>query len=1139
MLGKRLSALCAVALGCAPCIASAANFDANNPAEFQAALTAAQSNGQNDVINVLTCSGTGCMTDGTDVWYDIATRLTYTATATEGFSLTIDGFDSDTRILVGSGNDGILFIDTTAASDDLTAFIAVRGLTIVNGNNLGIPNDGGGVNIRVNSAQVEVSGSVIGGNAADGNGGGLFIRAEGIGELPISIFDVTFDTNSAGGNGGGAFVAATSSHFVDVYNVSFFDNDAASGGGLHVEGLNPADPVFEQVLWFRIDDFEFFDNIARTSNGGGADIAASDVTVGVGGFVRNLATNGSGGGLYLRRNFIRFFMVNAGFTGNTAGVDGGGFATESNMGPVVTITNNTIYANSAVGRGGGALLTIGGSTGLGSVYNNIIYNNTDAVSGRDIFIDNDPFTDIPVTVNFFNNDISDLTGFPVASTFFEIVSSSDLISGGNIDGAPLLPQIGEIDPDPSQAVGSPTIDAGENTAPGAPSFDFEGDPRPSGGVGIIDIGMDEFVAGALPSVDLSITKTDNPDPVTGGDDVTYSITVTNNGPDTATGVTVTDTLDQTVSLVSAVFNQGSPCTSSGTPIVVVCLLGNLADSNSAAGTIVITTPVVTVNSGIANSVTVSGNEADPNSANNTAQQGTTVVAQAGPPQADLAVSKIDTPDPVFSGGPTLTYTITVDNNGPDTATGITMTDTLPTEAQFQAVTTSAGTCDSAPVNGDISCDLDDLTSGGNATITIVVDPDDVTAEATITNTALVTATTEDPNLTNNSVSETTTVNPPGADMSVDTTSTPVSPMVNEEISYSITVSNDGPSDNTGVVLTVTLPASATFESVSVDQGTCDVVSDTVTCTIGDMGSGVSVLAQIILTAPGEATTLTLSATLVADVSDPTPGNNVALEAVTVVDVVDLIIEGTSEGTGSVTLLELLFATIAGLAVYLHRRCNVAKRVLATIGLAVIASLLILPAQQAKAESPWYVGASIGGSDADYSAGELQSDLANLGWNINNPSVDDTDTAWKAYVGFSINQYVAVEGGFADLGKVDTRFGATVGPNQVDAILSDTYRVHPVLGDGWFGAVVLSWPVSPDRFSLTARAGLIGWESDIDVEVVQGGTGSVSDRDSGTDMLYGAGLEWHLNEQWSLTADWERYKFDDWVDVPSVGVKFNF
>ena len=128
---------------------------------------------------------------------------------------------------------------------------------------------------------------------------------------------------------------------------------------------------------------------------------------------------------------------------------------------------------------------------------------------------------------------------------------------------------------------------------------------------------------------------------------------------------------------------------------------------------------------------------------------------------------------------------------------------------------------------------------------------------------------------------------------------------------------------------------------------------------------------------------------------------------------------------------------------------------------------------------------------------------------------------------------------ADLGEVDTRFGATVAPDEIDALLLDTYRIHPVLGDGWFGTAVLSWPVSPDKFSLTARAGFFAWESDIDVEVVQGGTGSVSDDDSGTDMLYGIGFEWMLNEQWSITGDWERYDLKDWVDVPSVGVKFRF
>ena len=52
MLSKRLSAFCAVALGCAPLFSMAANFNVNNPTEFQTALTTAQANGENDTINV-------------------------------------------------------------------------------------------------------------------------------------------------------------------------------------------------------------------------------------------------------------------------------------------------------------------------------------------------------------------------------------------------------------------------------------------------------------------------------------------------------------------------------------------------------------------------------------------------------------------------------------------------------------------------------------------------------------------------------------------------------------------------------------------------------------------------------------------------------------------------------------------------------------------------------------------------------------------------------------------------------------------------------------------------------------------------------------------------------------------------------
>ena len=60
-----------------------------------------------------------------------------------------------------------------------------------------------------------------------------------------------------------------------------------------------------------------------------------------------------------------------------------------------------------------------------------------------------------------------------------------------------------------------------------------------------------FVPAPVAMADLSVAKDDSPDPVTEGDDVTYTITLTNNGPDAATGVLLTDTLPAGATFVSA------------------------------------------------------------------------------------------------------------------------------------------------------------------------------------------------------------------------------------------------------------------------------------------------------------------------------------------------------------------------------------------------------------------------------------------------------------------------------------------------------------------------------------------------------------------------------------------------------------
>ena len=116
--------------------------------------------------------------------------------------------------------------------------------------------------------------------------------------------------------------------------------------------------------------------------------------------------------------------------------------------------------------------------------------------------------------------------------------------------------------------------------------------------------------------------------------------------------------------------------------------------------------------------------------------------------AGLAVTMTDGPDPVVVDN-NLTYTITVINNDPTVATGVTLTDTLPDGVTF--VSASVG-CDKS--GGTVTCDLGDLASGARAMVAIRVSP---TAEGIIGNAASVTSANPDPVTGSKTVTENTMV----------------------------------------------------------------------------------------------------------------------------------------------------------------------------------------------------------------------------------------------------------------------------------------------------------------------------------------------------------------------------------------------
>lgn len=166
------------------------------------------------------------------------------------------------------------------------------------------------------------------------------------------------------------------------------------------------------------------------------------------------------------------------------------------------------------------------------------------------------------------------------------------------------------------------------------------------------------------AADLSVTKTADADSVIVGNNLTYTIAVTNNGSNNAKGVTLTETLPEGATLVSASIN---PTQQSGSDLTFD--LGDFANGDSKTINITITPPATGTITGTAS---VTSKTFDPDVANDTAILATTVNAAPVPVvSTDLAVTAIDTPASVNLGDK-LTYNFNVSNNSPTKATGVTL-----------------------------------------------------------------------------------------------------------------------------------------------------------------------------------------------------------------------------------------------------------------------------------------------------------------------------------------------------------------------------------------------------------------------------------------------------------------------------------
>ncbi len=397
--------------------------------------------------------------------------------------------------------------------------------------------------------------------------------------------------------------------------------------------------------------------------------------------------------------------------------------------------------------------------------------------------------------------------------------------------------------------------------------------------------------------DLGITIADAPDPVTAGNNITYSFTATNAGPSNAANASFSFTLPAGTTYVAT--GTTAPGWTPITPPIGgtgTVTYSNASFASGAAGNfqiIVKVDPNAASGSTINANVSITSPTTDPTPANNSASTTTTVNTQADP----TVVSVTDAPDPVAAGA-NLTYTVTASNNGPSDAANPTVSMPTPAGTTFVSATPAAGWTPSTPAvgaSGTVTFTRASFASGGTATFTVVVKVGGGVGNGSIvTATATIASSTTDNDSTNNSASASTTISAQ-ADLSVGITDAPDPVTAGNNVTYMVTASNAGPSDATNPVVALPVPVGMTFVSASSVAGwnvSAPPVggTGTVTYTSPSLVAGGSASFQIVFKVQsnvGGGSAFTATATVSASTPDSTPGNNSASTATAVNTLADL------------------------------------------------------------------------------------------------------------------------------------------------------------------------------------------------------------------------------------------------------------
>ncbi len=278
-------------------------------------------------------------------------------------------------------------------------------------------------------------------------------------------------------------------------------------------------------------------------------------------------------------------------------------------------------------------------------------------------------------------------------------------------------------------------------------------PTANWGTGIVNFRPNS----PLNPADLAVSIS-GPATGTAGQNASYTITLTNNGPNAASGVVLSDLLPSGSTLVSMTQNTGTDGFSfaqSGSSITETASAAIASGSSDSFTLVVAASAALVTGSPFSDTASVSSGAAnsDPNSANNSATATAPIVG--GLAAGDVAVSNVASAL-IANEGDTITYTVKVSNNdAANPATGVVLTDTLDSNLLYVSASTSQGTF--SRTGNVITFNLGTIAAGG--TVNLLVRARAI-EEGAVKNSTSVTSTSSDGNAANNTAAVSTTVNEP-------------------------------------------------------------------------------------------------------------------------------------------------------------------------------------------------------------------------------------------------------------------------------------------------------------------------------------------------------------------------------------------